>query len=264
MFGVVPKKLWSRDIKADEENRISMAMRCLLITSENSGKTYLIDTGCGSKMDKKLKSVFALDHTHSNLLDSLAYHGFKPEDITDLIFSHLHFDHCGGATYLDDSGEIQHTFPDARYYVTKKHWETANNPNVREKASFIEENIKPLEQSGRLSLVEENHQYEEGLCAIPVDGHTLGQQLPIIESGDKALVFAADLLPTHLHTPLAWVMSYDMRPVETLKEKEKTWNRAIEGNWFFFLEHDAEVEILTITKEKGKFKASNTLTLEEI
>ncbi|NGP75957.1 MBL fold metallo-hydrolase [Balneolaceae bacterium YR4-1] len=264
MFGVVPKTLWARQIEADEKNRIPMAMRCLLITSENTGKVYLIDNGCGTKFDEKFESIYALDYDHSNLLDSLDYHGFKPEDITDLILSHLHFDHCGGTTYYDDEGEIQHTFPNATYHVPKEHWETANNPNAREKASFFDEYIRPMETSGRLNLVEEHHSYEDGFSAIPVNGHTISQQLPKIEAEGKTLVFAADLLPTHIHVPLPWVMGYDMRPVQTLDEKERILNDAVEDNWHFFLEHDAQKEVITVKKEDGKFKAGNSLTLSDL
>ena len=264
MFGVVPKPLWSRQIEADEKNRIPMAMRCLLITSENTGKTYLVDNGCGTKFDEKFESIYALDYDHSNLLDSLSYHGFEPEDITDLILSHLHFDHCGGTTYYDESGNIRHTFPNAKYHVPKKHWETANNPNAREKASFFEENIKPMKDSGRLNLVEEGHRYEEGLSALPVNGHTISQQLPKVEADGKVLVFAADLLPTHVHVPLPWVMGYDMRPVKTLEEKEQILNKAVEDNWYFFLEHDADKEIITVGKEEGKFKVDRDLALKDL
>ncbi|HKL17971.1 MAG TPA: MBL fold metallo-hydrolase, partial [Halalkalibaculum sp.] len=237
MFGVVPKTLWSRQIEVDDKNRIPMAMRCLLITSEHTEKIYLVDNGCGTKFDEKFESIYALDYDHSNLQDSLAYHGFKPEDITDLVLSHLHFDHCGGSTYYNDSGELKHTFPNATYHIPEKHWETANNPNAREKASFFKDNIQPMKESGRLNLVKEHHQYEEGLSAIPVNGHTISQQLPKVEAQGKTLVFAADLLPTHIHVPLPWVMGYDMRPVQTLDEKDRILNEAAEENWYFFLEH---------------------------
>jgi len=263
MFGVVPKTLWSRQIEVDDKNRIPMAMRCLLITSEHTGKIYLVDNGCGTKFDEKFESIYALDYEHSSLQDSLAYHGFQPDDITDLVLSHLHFDHCGGSTYYDDSGEIRHTFPNATYHVPEKHWETANNPNAREKASFFKENIQPMKESGRLNLVEEHHQYEEGLSALPVNGHTISQQLPKVEAEGKTLVFAADLLPTHLHVPLPWVMGYDMRPVQTLDEKDRILNDAVEKNWYFFLEHDADEEVITVVKEDGKFKMGRALTLNE-
>lgn len=264
MFGVVPKTLWSRQIQADEKNRIPMAMRCLLISSENTGRKYLVDNGTGTKFNEKFEKIYAIDHRHSNLIDSLSYHGFTPEEITDVIFSHLHFDHCGGTTYFDDNGKLQHTFPNATYHVTGKHLETAKNPNAREKASFFAENIEPIVDSGRLNKVDEHYQYEKGLSALPVNGHTIGQQLPVVDAGDVKLVFAADLLPTRIHVPLPWIMGYDMYPVTTLKEKEKILNKAADENWRFFLEHDASEEVITVEKEEGKFRIGQSLRLDEI
>jgi len=264
MFGVVPKTLWSRHIEVDDKNRIPMAMRCLLIESENTGKLYLVDNGCGTKFGDKMESIYGLDHTHSNLHDSLAAHGFSPDDVTDLILSHLHFDHCGGTTYYDDSGEIQHTFTNAAYHVTERHWETATHPNAREKASFLKENIRPIKESGRLNLVDEHHTYEEGLSAIPVSGHTISQQLPKIEAENKTVVFAADLLPTHVHVPLPWIMGYDMYPTQTLKEKEEILEQSVEEEWYFFLEHDATEELIQVDRKSGKYAVGNKLKLSEI
>lgn len=241
-----------------------MAMRCLLITSENTDKTYLIDNGCGTKFDKKFENIYQLDHEHSDLLSSLEHHGFAPEDITDVIFSHLHFDHCGGTTFYDENGDIKHTFPHATYHVTKKHLQTATHPNAREKASFLPENIQPIANWDKLNLVDEHHSYEEGLDAIPAEGHTISQQLPKITVEGKTIVFMADLLPTHVHLPLPWVMGYDMRPVKTLGEKEKFLDQAVDKNWFLFLEHDAEEEVITIQKEQGRFAVKNRLKLSDI
>lgn len=264
MFGVVPKTLWSRQIKVDEKNRILMAMRCLLIQSEETGNLYLVDDGIGTKFDEKYEKIYQVDHKHSNLLDSLSYHGFSPEDVTDLIFTHLHFDHCGGTTFYNDNGELEHTFPKARYHVTKSHWDTATHPNAREKASFFDENIGPIKESGRLNLVEDEHTFEEGLSTLVVNGHTLGQQLPVISDGDKTIVFAADLFPTASHVPLPWIMGYDMRPINTLDEKEEILDRASSEDWFFFMEHDSQNEIIRVEKENGKFNARTGLTLEDI
>lgn len=264
MFGVVPKTLWSRSINADNKNRIPMAMRCLLMTSENSGRTYLIDNGCGTKFDEKFKEIYQLDHTHSSLLHSLHTHGFQAEDITDLIFSHLHFDHCGGTTFYDEQGDLQHTFPDADYHVSRKHLKTATQPNVREKASFLPDNIEPIATSEKLNITDEGHQYEEGFTALPVHGHTMGQQLPKITVNGQTIVFVADLLPTHVHLPLPWVMGYDMHPVETLTEKERFLDQAVEGNWYLFLEHDTEEEVITVQKEKGKYTVKDRLSLSDI
>lgn len=264
MFGVVPKTLWSRYIDVDENNRIAMAMRCLLIESENTGRVYLVDTGSGTKFDEKFQDIYQLDYSEHNLISSLETHGFLPEDITDIIFSHLHFDHCGGTTYYNDNKELLHTFPYANYHVTEQHLKTATNPNAREKASFLPENIDPITGWDKLHVVNENHQYEEGLTAISVHGHTKGQQLPKISAEGKTVVFMADLLPTHVHLPLPWVMGYDMYPVQTLSEKEEFLDQAIAENWHLFLEHDAEAEVIVAAKENGKYKVAKKLTLGDI
>jgi len=264
MFGVVPKTLWSRYIDVDDNNRIHMAMRCLLIESENTGNLYLIDNGSGTKFDDKFEGIYQLDYDEFDLLQSLEYHGFAPEDITDIIFSHLHFDHCGGTTYYDEEGKLKHMFPNARYHVTKKHLETAQNPNAREKASFLKDNIKPIANWDKLNMVDEHHTYEPGLEAIPVNGHTISQQLPKVTAEGQTVVFAADLIPTHVHLPLPWVMGYDMYPVTTLEEKEKILDQAVEEGWHLFLEHDADEEVVTVKKEDGKYGVKEAMTLDGI
>ncbi|MFH5831650.1 MBL fold metallo-hydrolase [Halalkalibaculum sp. DA384] len=264
MFGVVPKTLWARQVEADDKNRIPMAMRSLLVHSEQTGKLYLIDNGIGTKFDEKYEAIYQVDHQHSNLLGSLSHHGFAPRDITDIIFTHLHFDHCGGTTFYDEQGVLQHTFPRARYHVTTSHWETARHPNAREKASFFDDNIKPIQESGRLTLVEDGHIYEEGLSSLVVNGHTLGQQLPVIKANQQTVVFAADLLPTASHVPLPWIMGYDMRPLRTLEEKEDILNRAAAEGWFFFMEHDSRNEVIQVDKKNEKFTARTGLTLDDL
>lgn len=264
MFGVVPKTLWSRKIQPDEKNRIPMGMRCLLIKSEKTGKIYLVDNGSGDKFNEKMTSIYDLDYEHSNLYSSLDKCGVGPEEITDIIFTHLHFDHCGGTTTYNEKGVVTEVFPHAVYHVNKRHWETATNPNAREKASFFPDNIEPIKNSGRLNLVDDNHQYEECLATLPMDGHTVGQQLPVLKNGDKTLVYAADLIPTAAHIPLPWVMGYDMMAVQTLKEKESFLNKAVEQDWFLFLEHDAENEVITVQKENGKLSLKESLKLSDI
>jgi glyoxylase-like metal-dependent hydrolase (beta-lactamase superfamily II) len=264
MFGVVPKTLWSRKIDADAKNRIPMAMRCLLIESQQTGKLFLIDNGIGTKFNEKMTAIYDVDHQHSNLHSSLRQHGFSVDDITDVIFTHLHFDHCGGTTFYDDNGEVCHTFKNATYHITKKHFEAATNPNVREKASFLPDNIEPLADSDRLHLVEEHHQYEEGLSTLSANGHTLAQQLPKMDANGKTIIFAADLLPTNVHLPLPWVMGYDMRPLDTLREKEAFLEEAIEKKWYIYLEHDSQMELIHIHKQKDKFGVEETLTLDDL
>ena len=264
MFGVVPKTLWNKSLEADENNRIPMTMRCLLIKSNNTGKVYLIDNGVGDKFDEKMAGIYDLDFTTYTLDKSLEFHGFAKEDITDIIFSHLHFDHCGGSTYFDENGSLKYAFPNAVHHVNEKHWETATNPNKRERASFLKENIEPLKSFDKMSMVGDDHLFEEGLSTIVVNGHTLGQQLPVIQAEGKTIVFMADLLPTHVHVPLPWVMGYDMYPAQTLLEKEDFLNKASEGEWFLYLEHDAHEEVIQVSSDGRRFKVSNKLLLNEI
>lgn len=264
MFGVVPKTLWSRGIEADEKNRISMTMRCLLIKSNNTGKVYLIDNGVGTKFNDKMMNIYQIDFTHRELKKSLHHHGFSFEDITDIIFTHLHFDHCGGTTYFNDDGYIAYTFPNATYHINKRHWETATHPNAREQASFLTHNIEPLKESNHVHLVDDLIEYEPGLDTLVVNGHTIGQQLPKIVADGKTIIFVADLLPTHVHLPLPWVMGYDMRPIETLSEKEQFLKQAVANNWYLYLQHDLHEELITIGFETGRYFVKEKLTLNDI
>lgn len=264
MFGVVPKTLWERKIEPDDKNRIQMAMRCLLIRSDTSGRTYLIDTGTGTKFDEKMSNIYDLDYDHSDLIGSLDDCGVSPDDVTDIIFTHLHFDHCGGTTYYDQGGNLLHRFKNARYHVNRRHLENALNPNAREKASFLKDNIEPISSSGQLNVIEDQYIFEEGLTTLNVEGHTIGQQLPVVEGEGKKLIYAADLIPTHVHVPIPWIMGYDMQPLKTLAEKENFLKLASANNWYLFLEHDAEHEIITILEEKRGFSVDKTLTLADL
>jgi len=264
MFGVVPKTLWERGIPADDKNRIPMTMRCLLIKSNNTGKMYLIDNGAGTKFNDKMTDIYQLDQSVKNLETSFKEHGFSFDEVTDVIFTHLHFDHCGGTSYYDEKNELRHTFKHATYHVVDSHWETATDPNAREKASFLPENITPIKESGRLNLVNDGHDYEPGLSTVTVNGHTIGQQLPKITHNENSIVFVADLLPTHVHVPLPWVMGYDMYPAQTLAEKKEFLKRAASEDWNLYLEHDAEQEMIKISNENGRFKVSDHFTLSDI
>jgi len=264
MFGVVPKTLWERKIEPDEKNRILMAMRCLLIKSESTGKIYLVDTGTGSKFDEKMSDIYDLDYQHSDLIKSLKACEVSPDEITDIIFTHLHFDHCGGTTYYDQDRNLRHRFKNARYHVNKRHLNNALNPNAREKASFLTDNIEPISTSEQLNPVEDQYIFEKGLTTLTVEGHTIGQQLPVIEAENSKLIFAADLIPTHAHVPLPWIMGYDMQPLKTLAEKENFLKLASANNWNLFLEHDSEYEVISIREEKGRFSVDQTLTLAEL
>lgn len=264
MFGVVPKTLWNKKLSADENNRIQMATRCLLIRSKKTNRLYLIDNGCGDKFDEKMRAIYQLNFKHSNLDQSLNQLGVSPGDITDMVFTHLHFDHCGGTTSYDESGKLIHRFQNATYHVNRRHFENATHPNAREKASFLPENVQPIAESGRLNLVEDNHTFEDEFTTLPVDGHTTGQQLPVLSDNNRTLVYGADLIPTYAHVPLPWVMGYDMQPIQTLAEKESFLKKASSNGWYLFLEHDAEHEVISIKEHKGKFSASESFRLKEL
>ena len=250
MFGVVPKSLWTRTNPADENNMISMAMRCMLI--QDGDRLILVDTGLGSKQSDKFFSYYFLFGNFS-LDSSLADYGFHRNDITDVFLSHLHFDHCGGATeWNNDRTGYQPTFPNARFWSNENHWQWAIHPNPREKASFLKENILPIEESGQLNFVKGNGYEQLGFEVLYMDGHTEKQMIPKINYRDKTLIFMADLLPTTGHIPLPYVMGYDTRPLLTIKEKELFLNEAADNNYFLFLEHDAYTEVCTVKHtEKG-------------
>lgn len=255
MFGIVPKPLWSKRITPDEQNRIPLAMRCLLLRGH--GRTILVDTGVGHKEGEKFRRIHAVDHDHSTLLGSLSDLDVQPEDVTDVILTHLHFDHAGGAVSRRDDGRLTPTFPEAAVHLQRTHWEWAQQ-SPREQASFLAENLEPLEASGQLVLAD-----GPGVSPFPnirfevVDGHTRGQQLVVIEDGRRpALLYAADLLPTHAHVPLLWVMAYDVEPLVTLREKQDLLARAADERWIVVFEHDPGVVCARIERSARGFQTA--------
>lgn len=265
MFGVVPKTLWSKRVPADENNRIPMVMRCLLVESTASGRRYLIDTGTGPKFDAKMRGIYEYDDSEFSMDASLAAHGFEADDITDIIFTHLHFDHCGGASEWDADGVTSiPRFKNATYWVNRRHWETATKPNAREKASFLRENLAPLQDPNKLRLVDDAHEWEPGLSTFNMDGHTQGMQLPYIDSDRGRLVYCADLIPMAAHVPLPWVMAYDMNPTQTLMEKQEFLDRAVAGGWHLFIEHDEFHQVVTVKGENGRYELDRDLGLDQL
>ena len=250
MFGVVPKTLWQKTNPADANNLISMSMRSMLI--EDGDRLTLIDTGIGNKQSDKFLSYYHLFGGFS-LDTSLAQYGFHRDDITDVFLTHLHFDHCGGAIQFNDNRTgYEPAFKNAKFWSNQDHWNWATNPNPREKASFLSENINPILESGQLNFVNLNAKESVGFDVLLKDGHTEKQMLPKIQYQNKTLVFMADLLPTAGHIPLPYVMAYDTRPLLTLKEKEVFLKEAADKEFFLFLEHDAYNEVITVQHtEKG-------------
>ncbi|CAL2080952.1 Glyoxylase-like metal-dependent hydrolase (Beta-lactamase superfamily II) [Tenacibaculum sp. 190524A05c] len=250
MFGVVPRTLWQKTNPADSNNMIEMGMRCMLI--EDGDRLTLIDTGIGNKQSDKFFGYYYL-YGDFSLDASLAAHGFHRDDITDVFLTHLHFDHCGGAIQWNkDRTGFEPAFKNARFWSNSRHWDWAVNPNPREKASFLKENILPIEESGQLNFLHLNAKDYVGFDVIFKDGHTEKQMLPKIEYQGKTMVFMADLLPTAGHIPLPYVMGYDTRPLLTLKEKEAFLKEAADNEYYLFLEHDAHNELVTVKHtEKG-------------
>ncbi|KAA3438890.1 MBL fold metallo-hydrolase [Rufibacter hautae] len=245
MFGVVPKSIWQRTNPADENNLCSWAMRCLLV--ETGDRLVLIDNGIGDKQDAKFFSHYYL-HGDYSLEKSLKEAGFGFSDITDVFLTHLHFDHCGGSVrYGKDGSTLETVFPTARYWSNKDHWHWATQPNPREKASFIKENILPIEQSGQLEfLTVGQEKFLPGFDVLYADGHTDKMMLPKLQYKGHTLVFAADLLPSVGHLPLPYVMGYDTRPLLTLQEKEAFLKQAADEKWVLFFEHDVQNECCTV------------------
>ena len=261
MFGVVPKALWNRHQPADENNRCTWAMRCLLI--EAHGRVILIDTGMGSKQDDKFRSHFE-PHGEGDLLASIARAGYTREEITDVVLTHLHFDHCGGAVQKRPNGDLELTFPNAIHWSEENHWKWATEPNPRERASFLKENILPIKESGMLKFVNDDTEIIPELWFAIADGHTHGMLIPHLEIGEETLVFMADLLPSPTHIPLAWVMGYDIDPLQTIREKEAFLAEAAENNFILFYEHDPVIECSRVVQTEKGFRASDTMSLADI
>ena len=261
MFGVVPKALWNRHQPADENNRCTWAMRCLLI--EAHGRVILIDTGMGNKQDDKFRSHFE-PHGEGDLLASIARAGYTREEITDVVLTHLHFDHCGGAVQKRPNGDLELTFPNAIHWSEENHWKWATDPNPRERASFLKENILPIKESGMLKFVNDDTEIIPELWFAIADGHTHGMLIPHLEIGEETLVFMADLLPSPTHIPLAWVMGYDIDPLQTIREKEAFLAEAAENNFILFYEHDPVIECSRVVQTVKGFRASDMLSLADI
>lgn len=267
MFGVVPKSIWNRTNPADSNNMIDIAARCLLI--EDGDRLILIDTGMGDKQSDKFFGYYYRWGDHS-IDKSLAAHGFHRDDITDVFMTHLHFDHCGGSIQWNkDHTGYEPAFKNARFWSNKDHWEWATKPNAREKASFLKENILPMEESGQLNFIERTNgpfqnTSELGFGILFVDGHTDKQMIPHINYQGKTLVFMADLLPTAGHIPLPYVMGFDTRPLLTLPEKEAFLTTAANEEFLLFMEHDAHNEILTVQKTEKGIRLDQTHTFNEL
>ncbi len=262
MFGAVPKVIWNKTNPADENNLCSWAMRSLLI--EDGDRLILIDNGIGDKQDDKFFRHYYL-HGDMNLHSSLAANGFLADDITDVFLTHLHFDHCGGSVeWNKDRSRFQMTFKNARYWSNADHWKWATEPNNREKASFLRDNIMPIKEAGHLNFVNQEKNVFNDFDVLLVNGHTEAQMIPHIAYKNKTIVFAADLLPSTGHIPLPYIMGYDTRPLLTLTEKEKFLKNAAEQGYILFLQHDNYNECCTLKQTDKGVRLMDTFKLKDI
>lgn len=261
MFGIVPKTIWNKTNPADENNLCTLAMRCMLI--EDEGRLILIDTGIGNKQSEKFFSYYFL-HGDASLNQSLQNLGFHPDDITDVFLTHLHLDHVGGAV-IRENNQLLPAFKNAIYWSNQKHWNWAIQPNEREKASFLKENILPIQESGQLQFTDPaNAVFTDKFSVRFASGHTEAMMLPQISYKNKTLVYVADLLPTVGHIPVPYIPAYDMFPLQTLTEKKAFLEEAADGNYILFLEHDPENECCTVKRTEKGIRLDKTFKLSEI
>lgn len=261
MFGVVPKTIWNNLNPADAKNMCSWAMRCMLVESGN--RLILIDNGLGDKQDEKFFGYYYL-HGDDSLEKSLRKYGFHYDDITDVFLTHLHFDHCGGSVkYNKDRTGFELAFKNATYWSNKEHWEWATKPNAREKASFLKENILPIQESGQLKFMEKGQKLSGEFDVLLVSGHTESMMIPKIQYKGKTVAFMADLIPSAGHIQVPYVMAYDTRPLLTLDEKSGFLSEAADMGYVLFFEHDPVIECCTVEKTERGFKIKEKFSFEE-
>ncbi len=266
MFGVVPKSLWQKTNPSDSDNLIDLTARCMLI--ESGSRLILVDAGMGDKQSEKFFSYYK-PWGDDSLVKSINSAGFSIDEITDVFLTHLHFDHCGGSTVLNSNNVSVPLFKNAKYWSNKNHWDWATNPNSREKASFLKENLIPIEESGQLCFLAVkspgfNHYDELGFDVLFVDGHTEKQMIPKVSYNGKEVVFMADLLPTAGHIPLPYIMGYDVRPLTTLEEKRSFLTLAVEEEYCLFMEHDAHNQIITLKNTEKGVRFGGSLSLKDL
>jgi glyoxylase-like metal-dependent hydrolase (beta-lactamase superfamily II) len=261
MFGVVPKSMWNLIYPSDENNLCSWAMRCMLVVDGN--RKILIDNGIGDKQDPKFIRNYYLFGDYS-LEKSLNKLGYSFEDITDMVLTHLHFDHCGGSIKYNANKELVPAFPNAIYHVSRKQWEWATKPNRRERASFLKENIEPIYESGKLHLIDSDTELFPNFEVKLVNGHTDGMIIPHISINDKTIVFCADFFPSVAHLPMPYIMAYDTRPLLTLDEKKVFFEQAVKNNYILFFEHDIYNECCSLHETEKGVRAKETFTLDKL
>ena len=260
MFGIIPKTLWEKEAPADEYNRIQMVTRSLLVVSNE--RKIIIDTGNGDKWDDKNRSRYNIDLDKINLSSSLEKYGFIPADITDVFCTHLHFDHAGGNTSIED-GKIVPTFPNATYWIHKDNWDLANSPSEKDRGSYLAENWSVLAENGMIEYVTDREEFLPGIEIMLTYGHTIGMMHPLIKDGNNTVFYAADIFPMAAHVPLAWVMAYDLNPVQTIKEKRSLLPTMVDKNWTVFFEHDPLRQAGKVTMDGKHYRLKEAVIISE-
>lgn len=259
MFGIIPKTLWSKTNPPDARNRIELASRALLAVGNN--RVILIDNGNGSKFNEKQRDIYHLDMSRSDLLSSLRRVGYDASDVTDVVLTHLHFDHAGGST-TEENGQLVPTFPRARYYVQKAHWEQALHPTEKDRGSFMPDDFLPLEKHDVIEFLDGECELFPDMSLLVMNGHTTAQQLPLLSDGTKTVLFCCDLFPTMAHIPLPYIMAYDLRPLITLEEKKRVLQMAVDNDWILYFEHDPVTPAGRVARTEKGFAFLSAETIE--
>ena len=251
MFGIIPRPLWEKTNQPDNLNRIKLITRNLLL--QGNGRNILLDTGMGDKWDEKSRSIYDIDQNNISIQNGLLKGGLKPEDITDIILTHLHFDHTGGSTKIEN-GKLIPTYPSAKYYVQKQNLDWAMNPTEKDRGSYIKDNFIPLIEAGVLELLYGDTKFDKNIDLKVVNGHTFGQQLIKISDSINTILYCGDLIPTASHIPLPYIMGYDIQPIVTLSEKKNLLQKAADEKWMLYFEHDPDIIMATVSKTDKGFK----------
>ena len=260
MFGIIPKPVWEKKVSADELNRVNMVTRSLLLVSDE--KKILIDTGNGTKWEEKYKQIYDINTDQYNIEKSLGKYGFSSEQITDVICTHMHFDHIGGNTKIK-SGEVVPTFPNAKYWISEENWKLANHPSQKDAGSFIEHDWKVLAENQMIEIIDGREPFIEGIDTIVTHGHTPGLLHPIVSDGSNKLFYGADIFPMVAHIPIPWVMAYDVQPVVTMKEKQKLLQKMEREDWILFFEHDPHIQACTVHKDGKHYKLNKEIKISD-
>ena len=260
MFGIIPKPVWEKKVPADELNRVNMVTRSLLLVSDE--KKILIDTGNGTKWEEKYKQIYDINTDQYNIEKSLGKYGFSSEQITDVVCTHMHFDHIGGNTKIK-SGKVVPTFPNAKYWISQENWKLANHPSQKDAGSFIEHDWKVLAENQMIEIIDGREPFIEGIETIVTHGHTPGLLHPIVSDGSNKLFYGADIFPMVAHIPIPWVMAYDVQPVVTMEEKQKLLQKMERENWILFFEHDPLIQACTVHKDGKHYKLNKEIKISD-